>query len=79
MIVLLRESNAASIAHLLSRQADPANAQSGHQELRDYGVGAQILKDLDVKDMILLSNSQPNIVGLDGYGLHITDWRRIAE
>lgn len=79
MIVLLRESNAASIAHLLTRQSDPAQAQSGHQELRDYGVGAQILNDLDVKDMILLSNSQPNIVGLDGYGLHITDWRRIAE
>jgi 3,4-dihydroxy 2-butanone 4-phosphate synthase/GTP cyclohydrolase II len=41
--------------------------------LRDYGIGAQILTDLGVKDMILLSNHKRNIVGLEGYGLNVID------
>ncbi|TRW14379.1 3,4-dihydroxy-2-butanone-4-phosphate synthase [Glacieibacterium frigidum] len=40
-------------------------------ELRDYGIGAQILVDLGVTDMILLTNSHRNIVGLQGYGLNV--------
>lgn len=45
--------------------------------LRDYGVGAQILRDLGVGKMVLVSNTTPNIVGLDGYGLEIVDQRPI--
>ncbi len=41
------------------------------EELRDYGVGAQILTELGVHDMILLSNSHHSLVGLDAYGLSI--------
>ncbi len=41
------------------------------EEIRDYGVGAQILTDLGVKDMVLLTNSHHSLVGLDGYGLSI--------
>lgn len=37
--------------------------------LRDYGIGAQILLDLGITDMTLLSNSQRHVVGLEGYGL----------
>ncbi|MFP3345082.1 hypothetical protein R0J87_21625, partial [Halomonas sp. SIMBA_159] len=49
-------------------------------ELRDYGVGAQILLDLGVKDMVLLSNSQRTVVGLEeGYGLRIVDQRPIPH
>ena len=44
-------------------------------ELRDYGVGAQILLDLGVKDMILLSNHERNIVALEGYGLKVVGRR----
>mgnify|MGYP001407532496 CR=1 FL=1 len=44
-------------------------------ELRAYGVGAQILLDLGVKDMILLSNTQRTIVGLEGYGLSVVEQR----
>ena len=46
-------------------------------DLRDYGVGAQILLDLGIKDMILLSNASRNIVGLEGYGLRIVETRPI--
>jgi len=45
--------------------------------LRDYGVGAQILLDLGVKDMILLSDHPRNIVGIEGYGLIVREWRTI--
>jgi 3,4-dihydroxy 2-butanone 4-phosphate synthase/GTP cyclohydrolase II len=41
------------------------------EELRDYGVGAQILTELGVQDMILLTNSHHTLIGLDGYGLSI--------
>jgi 3,4-dihydroxy 2-butanone 4-phosphate synthase/GTP cyclohydrolase II len=42
-------------------------------DARDYGIGAQILTDLGVKSMRLLTNNPAKRVGLDGYGLHITE------
>ncbi len=46
-------------------------------ELRDYGVGATILTELGVQDMILLTNTHHTLVGLDGYGLSIIGERPI--
>jgi len=40
--------------------------------LRYYGIGAQIIKDLKIKNMILVSRSNKKIIGLDGYGIKIT-------
>ncbi len=48
-------------------------------ELREYGIGAQILADLGVTDMILLSNSHHNVVGLEGYGISVVETRAIPE
>jgi len=75
VIVLLREAKPTSLSERLTApgQAEPKDL------LRDYGIGAQILLDLGVSDMILLSNSQRTIVGLDGYGLHIAGQRPIKE
>ena len=42
-------------------------------DLRDYGIGAQILKDLGVKQIRLLTNNPRKIVGLDGYGLQVVE------
>jgi 3,4-dihydroxy 2-butanone 4-phosphate synthase/GTP cyclohydrolase II len=47
------------------------------EELRDYGVGAQILAELGVHDMILLTNSHHSLVALDGYELSIVGERAI--
>ena len=47
------------------------------EELRDYGVGAQILAELGVQDMILLTNTHHTLVGLEGYGLSIVGERAI--
>jgi len=46
-------------------------------ELRDYGVGAQILLDLGVRDMIVLSNTERTLIGLDGFDLHVVEHRPI--
>jgi 3,4-dihydroxy 2-butanone 4-phosphate synthase/GTP cyclohydrolase II len=46
-------------------------------ELRDYGIGAQILFDLGVREMVLLSNTTRTIVGLEGYGLTVVERRAI--
>ena len=47
------------------------------EELRDYGVGAQILAELGVEEMILLTNTHHTLVGLEGYGLSIVGERPI--
>jgi 3,4-dihydroxy 2-butanone 4-phosphate synthase/GTP cyclohydrolase II len=46
-------------------------------ELREYGIGAQILAELGVHDMILLTNSSRNVVGIEGYGLRVVGERAI--
>ncbi|QDC38585.1 3,4-dihydroxy-2-butanone-4-phosphate synthase [Sphingobium fuliginis] len=50
---------------------------SGMDELRDYGVGAQILAELGVHDMILLSNTHHSLIALDGYDLAVVGQRSI--
>jgi len=42
-------------------------------DLREYGIGAQILSDLGIKKIKLLTNNPKKIVGLEGYGLEIVE------
>jgi 3,4-dihydroxy 2-butanone 4-phosphate synthase/GTP cyclohydrolase II len=52
-----------------------ANERLGFKpDQRDYGIGVQILKDLGVRSMRLLSNNPRKLVGLEGYGLSVADW-----
>ena len=46
-------------------------------ELREYGVGAQILLELGLQKIILLSNSNKKIIALDGFDLEILDQEKI--
>lgn len=69
VLVLLRDMKPTGLSELLTaRQAKDGVVGDS---LRDYGTGAQILLDLGVRDMILLSNTRKTVVGLDGYGLRI--------
>ena len=52
-------------------------SQVPEPELRDYGIGAQILLELGVKELVLLSNSKRTIVALEGYGIKIAGHQRI--
>jgi len=58
-------------------EARETGDSSAMDELRDYGVGAQILTELGVQDMILLTNSHHTLIALDGYGLSIVGERPI--
>ena len=51
-----------------------ANEKLGFKaDLRDYGIGAQVLADLGIRQMRLITNNPKKIVGLDGYGLSVTE------
>ncbi|MFV3131033.1 3,4-dihydroxy-2-butanone-4-phosphate synthase [Niveispirillum sp. KHB5.9] len=75
VIVLMRDAQPFSLADRL-RAIDDGTTDP-HGELRDYGIGAQILNDLGVKRMVLLSNTKKTVVGLEGYGLTIVGQRAI--
>jgi len=75
VVVLLREPNRATLSERLRERA--GEPSSGDGRLVDYGVGAQILLDLGVRDMVLLSNTEKHIIGLDGYGLRVVDRKPI--
>jgi 3,4-dihydroxy 2-butanone 4-phosphate synthase/GTP cyclohydrolase II len=52
-----------------------ANERLGFKaDQRDYGVGVQILRELGVRTMRLLSNNPRKLVGIEGYGLSVTEW-----
>jgi 3,4-dihydroxy 2-butanone 4-phosphate synthase/GTP cyclohydrolase II len=52
-----------------------ANERLGFKaDQRDYGIGVQILRDLGVRTMRLLSNNPRKLVGIEGYGLAVSEW-----
>ena len=65
--VFIRDSN----PHWLSERYGQPQADHTENVLRDYGIGAQILLDLGVRDMLLLTSSQTVLPGSGGYGLRI--------
>jgi 3,4-dihydroxy 2-butanone 4-phosphate synthase / GTP cyclohydrolase II len=76
VVVMLRDTR----RNGLSLRVSHLDTDNPHPRfLRDYGIGAQILLDLGVKDMTLLSNTQRTIVGIEGYGLNITGQQEIPE
>ena len=73
VIVLIRDTRPDALSQMMKRRGGVAE----EHELRDYGIGAQILVDLGVHDMELLTNSHRTIIGLDGYGLNVVAERPI--
>jgi 3,4-dihydroxy 2-butanone 4-phosphate synthase/GTP cyclohydrolase II len=76
VVVLIREPLPTSLSDRV--RARMGHAEESASQLRDYGIGAQILLDLGVHDMVLLSNTHRTIVGLEGYGLRVVGQRPIA-
>ncbi|PWC95767.1 3,4-dihydroxy-2-butanone-4-phosphate synthase [Azospirillum sp. TSO5] len=76
VIVLLREPNPNGLSVTLKARLE--GQASSVPELRDYGIGAQILLDLGVRKMELISNRKKPIIGLEGYGLTVVGHRAIG-
>ena len=79
VVVVLREASTSSLTAMVSQKIVAQVDGSSSRDLRDYGVGAQILSDLGVSQMILLSNTRPNVVSLEGYDLEIADWQPLQQ
>jgi 3,4-dihydroxy 2-butanone 4-phosphate synthase/GTP cyclohydrolase II len=77
VIVVINKPSADRFAAAIRYKA--GDAVPDMDELRDYGVGAMILTELGVHDMILLTNTHHTLVALDGYGLSIVGERRIED
>ncbi|MCX7630684.1 MAG: 3,4-dihydroxy-2-butanone-4-phosphate synthase [Geminicoccaceae bacterium] len=77
VVVVLREPSPKSVSQrlVLGGQREGGAAS----DLRVYGIGAQILRALGVRDMILLSNTGRTIVGLQGYGLRVVETRPLGR
>ena len=73
LIVLLMPNDP---AHLID---EVSGSTKGAMDLRNYGIGAQILADLNVHEMVLLTNAHRNIVAIEGYGLNIVGEKPFSE
>ncbi|MBB4632485.1 3,4-dihydroxy-2-butanone-4-phosphate synthase [Sphingosinicella soli] len=71
VIVLLFAPEASSLTREIAGERD------GDMDLRSYGIGAQILADLGIHNMILLTNAHRNIVAIEGYGINVVGERPI--
>ena len=76
LIYMKRDSSDQSILEHLEETDSP---QKTPMDLRDYGIGAQILSDLGVRELRLLSNHARKIVGLDGHGLKVVEMVTLCD
>jgi len=74
-VVLIRSGNPSVLSARV--RSNFSDRESPYLELRDYGTGAQILLDLGIRDLILLSNTKRTMIAIEGYGLKIVEQRPI--
>ncbi|MDA7568383.1 3,4-dihydroxy-2-butanone-4-phosphate synthase [Emcibacteraceae bacterium] len=77
VMVFLRENRKTYITDEIAKKDQKAQKKSPN--IKNYGIGAQILLDLGVKDFVLLSDSEQNVVGIEGYGLNIIGHQRFDK
>ena len=73
VLVFIKDINLKSVTQTLKDYKNKDFYKKGKDKLiRNYGIGAQILKDLKIKDMTLITKSPKKVIGLEGYGIRIT-------
>ena len=72
-LVIIRGSGPTSIEDLVNNRSIKKEEGAPSSPKRDYGIGAQILNDLGISKLILLTNSSTNVIGLEGFGVEIVD------
>tara|TARA_Y100001970_G_scaffold274476_1_gene374261 strand:+ start:5439 stop:6542 length:1104 start_codon:yes stop_codon:yes gene_type:complete len=72
VLIFIRDPNLKSVTQTLKQYNSKIFYKKGHDKLiRNYGIGAQIIKSLNIKNMILVTRSKKKVVGLDGFGIKI--------
>ncbi len=72
VLVFIRDPNLKSVTQTLKQYKSKTFYEKGHDKLiRNYGIGAQIIKSLNIKNMILVTRSKKKVIGLEGYGIKI--------
>ncbi len=72
VLVFIKDTNLKSVTQTLKDYKDKNFYKKGNDKLiRNYGIGAQIIKDLKIKKMILITKSPKKVIGLDGYDIKI--------
>ena len=72
-LVFIKDTNLKSVTQTLKDYKNKDFYKKGKDKLiRNYGIGAQIIKDLKIKNMTLITKSPKKVIGLDGYGIRIT-------
>ncbi|MBM3630764.1 MAG: 3,4-dihydroxy-2-butanone-4-phosphate synthase [Alphaproteobacteria bacterium] len=72
VLVFIKDTNLKSVTQTLKDYKDKNFYKKGNDKLiRNYGIGAQIIKDLKIKKMILITKSPKRVIGLDGYDIKI--------
>ncbi len=73
VLIFIRDTNLRSVSQTLRDYKSKNFYKKGKDKLiKNYGIGAQIIKSLQIKNMILVTRSRKKVVGLDGYGIKIT-------
>ena len=73
VLIFIRDTNLKSVSDTLRGYKSKKFYQNGNDKLiRNYGIGAQIIKALNIKKMILVTRSKKKVIGLEGYGIKIT-------
>ena len=73
VLVFIRDSNLKSVSETLRGYKSRNYYKNGQDKLiKNYGIGAQIIKALNIRKMILVTRSKKKVIGLDGYGIKIT-------
>jgi 3,4-dihydroxy 2-butanone 4-phosphate synthase/GTP cyclohydrolase II len=76
IIILIRDTAPESLSKKIAKSI--YHSKIDNYNLRNYGVGAQMLNDLGVKEMVILSNSKKMALGLNGFGLTIKSWKKLG-
>ena len=73
VLVFIKDTNLKSVSQTLRDYKSKEFYRKGQDKLiKNYGIGAQIIKSLKIKNMILVTRSKKKVVGLEGYGIKIT-------
>ena len=73
VLVFIKDTNLRSVTQTLKDYKNKEFYKRGNDKLiRNYGIGAQIIKDLKIKNMILITKSPKKVIGLEGYDIKIT-------